>query len=203
MKNIITIAHTQSFHHTNRMLGGWGDWDLTEVGIEQAKRIGEHLSQEVKDKNYIMYSSDLQRAKHTAEIVAGFLGIEPILTAVLREINLGEANGKSKEWARENDLGQIKTIDDKQYIGAESRRELWNRLIEFESEIIANTEENIIIVSHGITLGIFQAIWLGLDVEMLNKCGISNGSGGVSFMHEDSDKKRIISRLGDRSYVRE
>jgi hypothetical protein len=64
------------------------------------------------------------------------------------------------------------------------------------------TEENSNIVSHGITLGIFHAIWLGLDVEMLNKCGMQGGSGGVSFMHEDSDKKRIISRLGDRSYTR-
>ena len=45
-------------------------------------------------------------------------------------------------------------------------------------------------------------MWLGLDVEMLNKCGMQGVSGGVSFMHEDSDKKRIISRLGDRSYVR-
>lgn len=202
MKNIITIQHTQSVQHTNRMLGGWADWDLTEVGIEQAKRIGKNLSQEIKDKKYIMYSSDLLRAKHTAKIVAEFLSIRPIPTAVLREINLGGANGKSKEWARENDLGQIKTIDDKQYNGAESRRELWNRLLEFHSEIMESTEENIIIVSHGITLGIFHAMWLGLDVEMLNKCGMQGSSGSVSFMHEDSDKKRIISRLGDRSYVR-
>ncbi len=200
MKNIITIPHTQSIHHTNRMLGGWGDWNLTQLGIEQAKRIGENLSREVKDKKYIMYSSDLLRAKHTAEVIAGFLGIEPIFTAALREINLGEGNGKSKEWARENDLGQIKTIDDRQYNGAESKRELWNRLFEFHRQITDSPEENIIIVSHGITLGIFHAIWLGLDVEMLNKCGLSGGSGGVSFMHEDSDKKRMISRLGDRSY---
>ena len=201
MKNIITIQHTQSVQHTNGMLGGWADWDLTEVGIEQAKRIGEKLAQEVKDKKYIVYSSDLLRAKHTAEIVADYFGIKPMSTAMLREINLGEANGKSKEWARQNDLGQIKTIDDKQYNGSESRRELWERLLAFHREIMDRTEENMIIVSHGITLGIFHAMWLGLDVEMLNSCGMQGSSGGVSFMHEDSDKKRIISRLGDRSYA--
>lgn len=200
MKNIITIPHTQSIHHTSGILGGWGDWDLTQLGIEQAKRIGENLSREIKGKKYIMYSSDLLRAKHTAEVIAGFLGIEPIFTAALREINLGEGNGKSKEWARENDLGQIKTIDDRQYKGAESRREIWNRLFEFHRKVTDSPEENIIIVSHGIALGIFHAIWLGLDVEMLNKCSLSGGSGGVSFMHEDSNKKRMISRLGDRSY---
>ena len=40
MKNIITIQHTQSVHHTNGMVGSWTDWDLTELGVQQAKRIG-------------------------------------------------------------------------------------------------------------------------------------------------------------------
>lgn len=35
-----------------------------------------------------------------------------------------------------------------------------------------NDEKNIIIVSHGDTLSIFNAIWLGLEVEMLNKCNL-------------------------------
>jgi broad specificity phosphatase PhoE len=49
--------------------------------------------------NIVMYSSDLLRAKHTAEIIAAFLNIEPIFTDLLRERNLGEAVGKSVEWA--------------------------------------------------------------------------------------------------------
>ena len=38
MKTIITIQHTQSVHHTNGMVGSWTDWELTEKGIEQAKK---------------------------------------------------------------------------------------------------------------------------------------------------------------------
>jgi len=201
MKNVITIPHTQSVHHTIGMLGGWADWELTKIGIEQAKRIGENLSHEIKDKEYTMYSSDLPRAKQTAEIVAGFLGIKPILTAALREISFGEGNGKSKEWARENDLGQPKTIDDIQFKGAESIRDVWNRLMTFENEIMTKSEVNIIVISHGLALGFFHALWLGLNVEMLNRCGLSGGSGGISIMHEDLHGKRILSRLGDRSYA--
>ena len=67
LKNIITIQHTQSVQHTNGMIGSWTDWDLTELGIEQAKRIGERLSQEIKNGRYVMYSSDLLRTKHTAK----------------------------------------------------------------------------------------------------------------------------------------
>ena len=203
MKNIITIQHTQSVHHTNGMIGGWGDWNLSELGIEQAKRIGEKLSNEIKNKKYIMYSSDLQRAKQTAENVGKYLRIEPILTAALREISCGEANGISKEEARKIDLGPVKTIDDKSFPGAESMRDVWNRLSVFLNEILASNEENIIIVSHGVSLGIFNLLWLGLDVESLNKCGMWGASGSLSFMREESPEfgmKRTMSRFGDRSY---
>lgn len=201
MKNIITIQHTQSIHHTNGMIGSWTDWDLSEHGIEQAKRIGERLSLETKNKQYIMYSSDLLRAKHTAEIVARFLNIEPIFSDSLRERNLGEAVGKSVEWAHQNTIVWEKTIDDKPFKGAESRREAWNRLLIFYRQMMKSTNENVIIVSHGDTLSIFNAIWLGLDVEMLNKCDLFGKAGGVSFMHENSDGKHIITRLSDFSYI--
>ena len=202
MKNIITIQHTQSIHHTNGMIGSWTDWDLSEHGMEQAKRIGDHLSLEIKNKQYVMYSSDLLRAKRTSEIVAGFLNIEPIFSGSLRELNLGEAVGKSVEWAHHNTIVWQKTIDDKPFQGAESRREVWNRLLPFYNQIMTGEDENIIIVSHGDTLSLFNAIWLGLDVEMLNKCDLFGKAGGVSFMHENSDGKHIITRLSDFSYIR-
>ena len=202
MKNIITIQHTQSIHHTNGMIGSWTDWDLTELGIEQAKRIGERLSAEIKHKQYVMYSSDLLRAKHTAEIIAAFLNIEPIFTDLLRERNLGEAVGKSVEWSHKNTIVWEKTVDDKPFKGAESRREAWERILVFYRQMMKSADENVIIVSHGDALSIFNAIWLGLDVEMLNKCDLFGKAGGVSFMHENSDGKHIITRLSDLSYIR-
>lgn len=210
MRNIITIQHTQSIQHTNGRIGSWNHWDLTEYGIEQAKKIGERLSKEIKNERYMMYSSDLLRAKHTAEIVAGSLGIQPIFTDMLREFNLGEAVGKSKEWARKNvkcpvwpeTIDWAKTVDDKPFIGAESKREVWNRVLSFYNQVIESKEQNIIIVSHDGTLSIFFAIWLGLDIHMLSKYNLSGNSGGVSFLREDSDHNRMISRLNDLSYIR-
>ncbi len=109
MKNIITIQHTQSIHHTNGMVGSRTDWDLTELGLEQARRIGKKLSEENSGKQYVMYSSDLLRAKHTAEVVANYLNITPIITNVLRERNLGSAVGQSVKWLRENKV-MMKTL---------------------------------------------------------------------------------------------
>lgn len=72
---IITIQHTQSQQHLNKMIGSWYDWGLTELGVQQAENIGKKLSDELGKEKYVMYSSDLIRAKHTAEIVASNLGI--------------------------------------------------------------------------------------------------------------------------------
>ena len=149
-----------------------------------------------------MYSSDLLRAKHTAEKIAEHLGLTPIIIGALRERNLGAAVGKSVQWLRENIECQEKTVDDKMFQDAESRREVWNRLTGFYEKIMTEEHESIIIVSHGDTLSIFNAMWLGLDIEMLNKCDLFGMAGGVSFLNENQDGKRIIRRLSDMSYLK-
>lgn len=61
-------------------------------------------------------------------------------------------------------------------------------------------DKNIIVVSHGDTLSIFNAMWLGMDANMLNKCDLFGRAGGVSFMQESNDGKHMIFRLSDMSY---
>ena len=202
MKTIITIQHTQSIHHTNGMVGSWTDWDLSELGIQQAKRIGEKLKAELADRELVMYSSDLKRAQQTAENVGEYLGISPVLRTELRERNLGRCCGKSVKWLRENLEKQERTIDDRLFSDAESRRDEWNRLKPFFEEVMGNEEENIIIVSHGDLLSVFNAMFLGLDVESLNQAEMFGLAGGVSFMFENNDGKRFIKKISDMSYIR-
>lgn len=203
MKRIITIQHTQSVHHTNGMIGSWTDWDLTNLGKEQANNIGIKLKEELsKDSVYVMYSSDLKRAKQTAEIVAKHLNLEPVINEALRERNLGSAVGKSVQWLRENQTAWEKTIDDRCVPDAESRRETWKRLEPFYNDIMGSEDENIIIVSHGDTLSIFNAMWLGLKPDDLNNCDLFGFAGGVSHFIEDDNGKHIIKRLSDMSYIK-
>ena len=201
MKNIITIQHTQSIHHTNGMVGSWTDWDLSELGMEQANKIGEKLAKQLEGKQYTMYASDLLRAKHTAEIVAKYLGVTPLIRQELRERNLGKCCGKSVQWLRENLEMQEKTIDDRLFSDAESRRDEWNRLKPLFDEIMASEDENIIIVSHGDLLSVFNAMFLGLPVESLNEFELFGMAGGVSFLFENNEGKRFVKRMGDLSYI--
>lgn len=201
MKSIITIQHTESIHHTNGMVGSWTDWDLSELGIKQANNIGRNLSKELGNKKYVMYSSDLLRAKHTAKIIGKYLGVEPILARELRERNLGRCVGKSVKWLKENIEKEEKSIDDKMFSDAESRRDEWNRLLPFFNELMASEYENIIIVSHGDLLSVFNSMWLGMEVEVLNKSELFGLAGGVTFMEETASGKRVIKRMSDTSYV--
>lgn len=201
MKKIITIQHTQSVHHTNGMVGSWTDWELSELGVQQANRIGEKLKAELSDQKFVLYSSDLLRARQTAEIVGGYLGLTPILRTELRERNLGRCCGKSVQWLRENQEMQEKTIDDRLFSDAESRRDEWNRLQPFFEEMIAGNEENVILVSHGDLLSVFNVMFLGFSVETINKIDLFGMAGGVSFMFVDDEGKRIIKRMSDMSYI--
>ena len=201
MKTIITIQHTQSIHHTNGMVGSWTDWDLTPLGMEQADRIGQKLAGEMT-MPCAMYSSDLLRARHTAEAVGARLGLTPILRTELRERNLGRCVGKSVQWLRENKEMDEKTVDDRLFSDGESRRDAWNRLRPFFDKLAASPEERIILVSHGDLLGVFHAMWLGLEVEDLNRVELSGPAGGVSFLFQHDDGKRLIRRMGDLSYIK-
>ena len=169
MKRIITIQHPQSIHHTNKMIGSWTDWDLSEKGIKQAEAIANNLYEELSGETIIIYSSDLLRTKHTAQIIGKRFDLTPIYKFELRERNLGKCCGKSVEWLKANIEKQEITIDDKCFSDAESRRDAYNRLKPFFEEIIHGSDQNIIIVSHGDLLVLFNTLFLNLDVEVINQ----------------------------------
>ena len=149
MKQIFTVQHTQSEHHINGMVGSWTDWNLTELGKQQADRIAEKLKQELSGKEVVLYTSDLKRARQTADGIADLLQVAPIEVPELRERNLGKCCGKSVQWLRENLECNEKTVDDRLFSDAESRRDEWNRLRPFFDRVMADGSENIVIVSHG------------------------------------------------------
>lgn len=201
MKHIITVQHTQSVHHTNNMVGSWTDWDLTDLGKVQADRIGKKLCDELANKAVVIYSSDLKRARQTAQEIAKYLKVEPIFKKELRERNLGKCCGRSVQWLRENIECEVKTVDDRPFSDAESRRDAWNRLYPFFEEVMASEEENIIIVSHGDLLSIFNAMYLGLSVESYYQVDIHGPAGGVSHMIVGDDGKHRIKHISDMSYI--
>lgn len=75
---------------------GINDIPLSSEGIEQAHLLAERLAHEAGGWNGI-YCSDLQRATHTAEIIAKRLGIPLFKDSRLRERSFGQAEGTTEQ----------------------------------------------------------------------------------------------------------
>ena len=178
------------------------------LGIKQAHNIAKKLSNEITDDDYTIYSSDLLRTKHTADIISSYLHTTPILDERIREFNLGEAIGKSKDWAKNNlccpvwegTIDWACTADGQVFRNAETRRDVWNRVLQFYNDVIVPSEKNLIIVSHSGTLSILFAIWLGMDIHSLDQAAIWGKAAGVSFLLDDGEH-RMISKISDMSYI--
>ncbi len=85
---IIFLRHAQAENNTKRILAGRTEGvSLTKTGIEQAERISEYLKP--LDISAI-YSSPIERAKHTAEIVTKNSAIDVELDDRLTEIDMGK-----------------------------------------------------------------------------------------------------------------
>lgn len=199
-KTIITVQHTESLHHTNGMIGAWGDWELTEYGRKQAFEIGKWLLHEDCGNGFNMYVSDLKRTQQTAEEINKTLGISPIITNVIREVNAGAGNGQSREWYDKNKLPHSSDYDAdyKPFPDAESDRELWERLLPFYKDIISNDMQRILIVSHGTTISFLQSMLMGYSLEDIEKFRFNGVGGSVSKYVIEPNGKTVAHYVNQR-----
>ena len=85
MLKLVLTRHGQSHGNLNRSLGP--DTTLTDLGREQAQRLGSWLARQ--DYHFTsIHSSPLQRAHQTAEIINAHFGLEITLDPDLRETEL-------------------------------------------------------------------------------------------------------------------
>ena len=135
--------------------GGWSDHPLTEEGLRQAETLA------FADWNVShIYSSDLQRAIQTAQIIAQKAGLMVTEISQFREVNNGVLAGMKNRTALEqypglfwNQLGW-----EQSYPNGESPKAFYERICTawkaFSQEIVAKNE-NVMLVTHG---GVIQVI---------------------------------------------
>jgi probable phosphoglycerate mutase len=140
---------------------GVTDIPLSPEGLRQARLLADRLaSEEGKPWNGI-YSSDLQRAMQTGEILSERLGIPLIPDSRLRERSFGEAEGTTEperlsrwgaEWRR--------LVPDQ-----ESDEQIKVRGYEFVNELVGkHPGEAWLVVTHGSFLArMLQSLCIGLD----------------------------------------
>lgn len=89
---ICFVRHGETNWNAERRMQGHIDIPLNTTGMGQAKRLANALTQ-TKYSFDAIYSSDLERAVHTANAVANALSLAVQTTPQLRERNVGQLQG--------------------------------------------------------------------------------------------------------------
>ncbi|ASA19413.1 histidine phosphatase family protein [Paenibacillus donghaensis] len=165
MTTIGLIRHGSTFWNKEGRAQGHTDNTLDEEGLQQAAAIAERLSGEQWD--YI-YSSDLRRARQTAEVIADRLGI-PIagLVPEMREMFGGLIEGTTEQERLDRWGSEWRTMD----LGLETPEAGQLRGSQAIAALAAkHPGSNILVVSHGAILrSTLRGLVPGLDVSGLLK----------------------------------
>ena len=103
MTRIFLIRHGETEWNALGKLQGTSNVQLSTVGIHQARLLAAHAPFNTADA---IYSSDLIRARSTAEILAQHFNLKVRIMLELRETNFGDWEGNSvKELAEDLNSG--------------------------------------------------------------------------------------------------
>jgi len=129
-------------------VGGWSDNHLTKTGKEEIER----LWAEVDDSYDLFVSSDLVRAKESAEILNRKWNMDIHYSESFREVNNGTLRNMSKRVFRDRYPGLCFSAlkMDEKYPQGEAPRELFDRVEKaFLSLLRTNKGKKILLVTHG------------------------------------------------------
>lgn len=142
--------------------GGWSAYGLTEEGRRQVHQAKHDLCRRGITQ---IYSSDLQRAKETAEIVANTLSLEIVYLPEFREANNGLLAGMLKTEAQEkypgvywNTLGWTES-----WPAGESPEQFFQRIQRAWYALKKQVgQRNVLLVTHGGVMNVILCLENGI-----------------------------------------
>jgi probable phosphoglycerate mutase len=165
---IYLVRHGETEFNRERRLQGHVDSPLTERGLAQARAVGRGLKDLVDGaRGWRLVSSPLGRARRTAEIIGGELGVSDIeIEPRLIELSWGAWDGRLRSelaeaypdtFGRTNWAFHAPT--------GETHEAMCARLTGWLSELPPEPERRVIAVSHGVTGRILRGLYGRLPPE--------------------------------------
>jgi len=183
----LLVRHGHSEKQVSNVMSSWPEkkkLPLTEKGIQQVRRIARQLKKGNVD---LIISSDLLRAKQTAQILAKELGMNVAHDKRLREVDTGKMNGKKigelrKIWGKkgETELEHYLRRFVDPLPGGESWLDVQKRMYEALCDLEKKHRgKTIVLVSHELPLTLLETTLKGLPrqeaVAFRIKSGIATG----------------------------
>ncbi len=179
MGSIIFLRHGQAKNNTERILAGRTPGvPLTEEGVDQSEKAAKFL----EDMNIsTIYSSPIERAKNTAEIVGKHNSIDVRIDERLIELDMGKFTGMpyDKFFSSHGNVfmkfynGELEIAHN----GVETFVEVKKRIQEMVDHVIENhPDENVVLVTHMDPIKAMLSTIVSLSPENLYELIIANGS---------------------------
>jgi len=201
---IIFLRHAQAENNAKRILAGRTEGvHLTKTGIEQAELIAKYLKP--LDISAI-YSSPIERASHTAEIVAKNNSLDHNLDDRLTEIDMGKFTRMKYDdmFAKYGNIF-LKFYENDPVIAeheVETFPQVQSRILDMVNHIVEkHKNENVILVTHMDPIKSMLSTVMGLKPKTLFELIIANASLTII---KEQDKNFSLSAINamniDRYY---
>lgn len=192
MTTIFLARHGETDWNRDNRFQGHADPPLNETGRAQAGELSAALTAEPLAA---VYSSPLQRAFETAQIVAAPHGLEPVPVDALREVDVGSWQGLTRDEIEERFPEQFARWIDYQagWEDGESYDEMGRRVIAGLLELAAaHGGERILAVSHGGPVRAAYAVADGITyTEARRRAPVVANAFVAEFAVEDGVFRRV------------
>jgi len=197
---IFLFRHGQVEGHEEKRYNGQVNVPLTSLGREQSGRVRDYLIGVSLDA---VYSSDLDRSRYCAGLIAEAHNLEVVTDALLRELHIGDWEGRTwaelreaypDDWqARLNDLVNF------QVPGGESLQDAADRIRPSLMRIIKkHTGGNIALVAHG---GVNRIILLdAIGAPLQQAFSIEQDFGCVNIIDYFAGGNSVVKLLNGSSH---
>ncbi|MFH1276035.1 MAG: histidine phosphatase family protein [Candidatus Woesearchaeota archaeon] len=144
---LIIVRHGQTADNVKHILSAAEGPNLNKIGKTQAKKAGEFLK---KEKIDVAYSSDMLRAKQTAEILLKFHSKAKLhLVKELRDRDFGTFNFKTEEEAIQETKKEHSNWEDCQFKSGENFKDLQKRVVDFYKKVLKKyPSKTVLLVFH-------------------------------------------------------
>lgn len=154
MLTLYVTRHGETEWNIQKRMQGWSDSDLTQKGIENAISLGNRLM----DVNFTaIYSSPSRRTAKTSELIRGEREIPIFFDDQLREINMGDWEGKTHTFIKDTYPNEYQAFWEMPHLfkpcGGESFDAFMDRVIcVFDKIISENKNGSILVVTHSVVI---------------------------------------------------
>jgi len=197
---ILLVRHGQTESNATGYYMGWSNEDLNSTGISQAQKLSTRIAPLPVAS---VYTSPLQRACTTAQLLAQPHGLEPKVVDDLIEIKLGDWQGLHMDEIRQGwpEMWREWRADPSETVlpDGESFKQVAERALRAFQKIVADERDRqTLVVTHEIIIKILVTHILGATYSIYRRFEVSNAS--LSVIQVTDGRMRLIT-LNDTSHL--